>query len=164
MNFENVIKVFKLDEGDGPPGMHGKAYQDSKGYWTIGRGHLIGAKLTDLKISQHIIEELFKEDFNEALEEAVSVMGQAFFDSLEEPRKVALVTMLYTLGRHRFLLFHETISAMKRRNWDEVSNRILSTKWARDVDPKQQPGKGRDDRIAYMFKTGDYHPDYGITS
>lgn len=152
-----ALKVFELDEGrvDHP-------YRDSVGKYTIGIGHLIGDHLADLKLSQHIIDELFKEDLAIAIREARLVVGGIFFDGMVPARKIALVSMLYTLGRNKFLQFAETIDAMKREDWDEVANRILKAKWARDVDPKQRVGEGRDDRVAFMFATGEFHPDYNI--
>jgi len=155
--FDAASKIFKHDEGD-----KNHPYRDSKGLWTIGRGRLIGEELTELKISDHIIEELFKEDLATAIREARLVLGNSFFNSLNQPRQLAVVSMLYTLGQNKFLKFEETIDAMKRHDWDEVARRILAAKWARDVDPRQRPGVGRDDRVAYMFKTGEFHPEYGI--
>lgn len=161
ISFYNAASaVFTLDEGTGPPG--GRPYKDTKGYWTIGIGHFIGERLEDLKLSPEMIEHLFTEDLATAIREARFVVGNTFFDNLSIPRQIALVSMLFTLGRNKFLKFEQTIDAMKEHNWEEVANRILASKWARDVDPKQRHNEGRDDRIAYMFKTGEFHPQYGI--
>lgn len=155
--FEAASKIFKLDEGHS-----NLPYKDSKGYWTIGRGRLIGEELTDLKISDHIIEELFKEDLATAIRSARLILGNTFFDALPDARKLAIISLLYTLGQNKFLKFVETIEAMKRNDWNDVARRVLAAKWSRDVDPKQRPGIGRDDRIAYMFKHGTFHPEYKI--
>jgi len=160
--YDAALRVFELDEGSGQPGKDGIPYKDTKGYWTIGRGHLIGESLTDLKLSSRMIEELFKEDLGTAIREARLVVGSLFFDGLTPARQVALVSMLYTLGRNKFLRFEETIDAIKRNDWQEVGRRVLASKWASDVDPKKRLGIGRDDRVAYMFVTGDFHPYYGI--
>ena len=161
MNFYQLAStVFTLDEGTGPPG--GKPYKDMKGSWTIGIGHFIGERLEDMRLSPEMIDALFVEDLAIAIREARFVVGNTFFDNLPVPRQIALVSMLFTLGRNKFLKFEPTIEAMKQHNWEEVANRILASKWARDVDPKQRYNEGRDDRIAYMFKTGEFHPQYGI--
>ena len=160
--YENILKVFDLDEGLGAPGKEGIPYKDTKGYWTIGRGHLIGESLTDLKLSRHIIDELFKEDLAVAIREARLVVGSLLFDGLEPARQAALISMLYTLGRNKFLRFEETIDAIKRNDWQEVGRRVLASKWASDVDPRRRVGAGRDDRVAYMFTTGKFHPYYGV--
>jgi GH24 family phage-related lysozyme (muramidase) len=155
-------KIFYLDEGDGPPGLPGRPYLDTQGIWTIGRGHRIGHSLTELKLSPNVIQELFREDLAVAIRDAREVVGPIFFDSLTPARQMALITMLFTLGQNKFHLFQPTIDAMRREDWDEVSQHILLSKWARDVDPPHIPDKGRDDRVAYMFRTGDFHPYYGI--
>lgn len=162
--YDAAARIFDLDEGRGLPGREGMPYQDTKGNWTIGKGHLIGKYITDLKLSSHMIEELFKEDVNKAINESIDVVGADFYAALTPARQLALVSMLFTLGENKFLKFNETIAAMKRHDWDEVAKRILQSKWARDVDPKQREKVGRDDRVAYMFQTGEYHPDYGIKS
>lgn len=155
--FEAAAKVFTLDEGK-----KDKPYKDSKGLWTIGIGHLIGNSLTELRLSRQVIELIFQEDLAIAISDARFVVGEAFFEALLPARKIALISMLYTLGRHKFLMFDETIEAIKEYNWDKVASNILKAKWASDVDPKKRPGIGRDDRIAYMFKTGEFHEDYKI--
>lgn len=155
--FEAARKVFSFDEGE-----REKPYKDSKGYWTIGIGHLIGSNLTELKLSKEVIDLMFQEDLAIAIADARIVVGNSFFDSLLPARQMALISMLYTLGRNKFLMFDETIEAMKEYNWDKVASNILKSKWASDVDPRKRVGVGRDDRIAYMFKTGEFHEDYKI--
>lgn len=157
-----ALKVFNLDEGNGLQGRVGRPYKDSAGFWTIGRGHLIGESLTELRLSEYMIEELFKEDLATAIREARLVVGGLFFDSLEDARKIALISMLYTLGRNRFLKFEHAIEAIRNRDWESAASHILDSKWARDVDPHQVPGRGRDDRVAYMFRTGKFPEDYKI--
>lgn len=159
---EAAVKVFKLDEGDGEPGREGMPYRDSKGLWTIGRGHFIGERLEDLWLSPAVISAIFQEDLDTARLDAIDIFTPEFFYCLEPARQIAIVSMLFTLGYEKFLKFHETIAAIKTKDWDTVSARILQTKWARDVDPKQRKDEGRDDRIAYMFRTGYFHPDYGV--
>lgn len=159
---EAAAKVFKLDEGDGEPGREGMPYRDSKGFWTIGRGHFIGKNLEDLRLPSDVIQALFEDDLERVHNEACELFGDGFFYALESPRRLAILTMFFTLGAEGFSKFHETIAAIKAEDWDTVSARILQTKWAKDVDPKQRKEEGRDDRVAYMFRTGRFHPDYGV--
>lgn len=163
--YDAFVKVADLDEGiseNNKPAKYGMPYKDSQGYWTIGRGHLIGKELTELKLSQRIVDELFMEDLAIAIRDAKAVIGVNYFNSLCLPRQVAVVSLTYTLGKNKFLKFDETIEAIIHGYWDSASAHVLASKWARDVDPKQRPGIGRDDRVAYMLKTGEFHPDYGI--
>lgn len=151
-------KIFDLDEG-----VKQQPYKDSQGNWTIGRGHLIGDKIENFVLPLEAVELIFDRDLSTAIREAQFSVGTSFYNSISPARQLALVTMLFTLGRNKWLKFDETMAAIETRNWDAVSAHILNSKWARDVDPEQRPNEGRDDRIAYMFRTGDFHPDYKIT-
>jgi GH24 family phage-related lysozyme (muramidase) len=160
---QKAIKVFDLDEGKGKPGRPGQPYLDSKGYWTIGRGHFIGKDLTALKLPDFIIDALFFHDISRCIKEAEIVFGKDFFESLPDARKLAIITLFFTMGGTKVTSqFDETIQVIQRREWDNVARRVFTWQWARDVDPKQRPGEGRDDRVAYMFKTGEFPPEYGI--
>lgn len=152
-----AIKVFDLDEGT-----KRKVYKDSKGFWTIGRGHLIGNSLESLELPPAVIEALFQHDLGIAIYAARRIFGNQFFDQQLPARQMAIVSMIFTLGEAGFRGFDETIEQIKAENWDNVAERILKTKWARDIDPRQREGFGRDDRISFMFKTGDFHPEYKI--
>lgn len=155
--YRAAAKVFDLDEGTKK-----KVYKDSKGYWTIGRGHLIGSSLENMELPPEVIEVLFYHDLGKAIYSARQIFGNQFFDAQLPARKMAIVSMLFTLGEEGFRQFNETIEQIKLENWSNVAERILKTKWARDVDPKQREGFGRDDRISYMFKTGEFHPEYKV--
>lgn len=155
--FEKADKVFTLDEGNKQT-----PYKDTKGFWTIGKGHLIGERLEDFKLSKKIVNELFKEDLARAIAGARLVFGVEFFDTLDDVRKIAILTLLYTLGYRKLLQFKETVPAIMNKDWKKVHDLLLSTKWAKDVDPQQRKNQGRDDRIAQMFLTGKFPEYYGI--
>lgn len=157
-----ALKIFELDEGRGPPGREGFPYLDTKGNWTIGRGHFIGKDLKNLHLSDKVIELLFAEDFARHEQDAALSIGVSTYASLNQPRQLALISLVYTMGFAKFQLWIDTIAAIKASNWEKVSDNILQSKWARDVDPRQRDGVGRDDRIAYMFRCGHFHPDYKI--
>lgn len=157
--YTSAKKVFDLDEG-----CKQSPYKDTKGYWTIGRGHFIGEDIRNLRLSLDMVDRLFFEDFGRCYREAALILGENFFLSLSPARKMAVITLLFTMGGPTVTeQFKETIEAIKAESWDDVANRVFTWKWAKDVDPKQVPGKGRDDRVAYMFRTGEFHPEYGVS-
>jgi GH24 family phage-related lysozyme (muramidase) len=155
--YRAAAKVFDLDEGT-----RKKVYKDSKGFWTVGRGHLIGKSLESLELPSEVIEALFQHDLGIAIYAARRIFTNQFFDAQLPARQMAIVSMIFTLGEEGFKEFDETINQIRMQNWDNVADRILKTKWARDIDPKQREGLGRDDRISYMFKTGEFHPEYKV--
>ena len=159
--FDAALKVFKLDEGEGEkPGM---PYKDIYDNWTIGIGHLIGKNLESLRLSNAIVDALFREDLAKSIALARLILGSDFFNGLCLPRQIAFVSLAFTMGRG-LLSFDETIRLARSGDWEGVAAHVMSSKWARDVDPKQRKGRGRDDRIAYMFEKGEFHPDYGVAS
>ena len=154
---QKAAKVLDLDEG-----FEEEAYKDSKGYWTIGRGHLLGRSISDVRFSKSVLEFIFAEDIEVHWQEAIKIFGKEFLDELEDARQIAILSLVFTLGGDKFGRFTSTIPAIKAKDWARASDLILSTKWARDVDPKQVPGKGRDDRVALMLRTGLFPREYGI--
>ena len=146
--------VLGLDEG-----LSLTPYKDTKGNWTIGVGYLIGKELTDLKLSLPVVYAMLSEKMCEAMADLHSVFGGAF-NSFERGRQLALLSMMYSLGRTRFLGFVKMIAAVKAGDWKQAAIESLDSKWARDVDPRQRPGVGRDDRVAFMLRTGEVHPEY----
>ena len=103
--FEKADIVFSLDEGNRPT-----PYKDTKGFWTIGKGHLIGDRLEDFKLTQNIINQLFREDLARAIAGARLIFGIQFFDALDDVRKIAILTLLYTLGYRKLLKFRDSNS------------------------------------------------------
>jgi lysozyme len=156
-SFDPLIRnILNLDEG-----RHYEPYLDSKGYWTIGVGYLIGKDLQDLKLSWNVVEAMLKETIEIAVEDCEQVLGDDFKQA-NEARQLALVSMMFNLGRERFSGFRRMIAAIKAGDWGKAAFEATNSKWARDVDPKQREGLGRDDRLAYMLKTGEVHSYYKL--
>jgi lysozyme len=136
-------------------------YKDTKGYWTIGVGYFIGVDLSYLKLSWDVVQKMLEEKIEESLRDLHQIFG-GYFDTIGAPRQLALLSMIYSLGKSRFMGFSKMIMAIKDQNWELASYECKHSKWASDVDPKGLEGKGRDDRVAYMLRTGELHPEYPI--
>lgn len=149
-------KVLTFDEG-----YSNRPYKDTKGYWTIGVGHFIGADLENFKVSNAVVDVMLKEDIEAHLSYVQGVFGLQFFNSLDIVRQVALLSLGFNLGVN-LLQFKNTIELIKQRKWGEACVNLAKSKWAKDVDPKQITGKGRDDRIIYMLKEGKFPQEYGL--
>ena len=155
--YDAADRVFFMDEGDGD----GRPYLRAEG-WTIGRGHFIGERIEMLKLSPEAIQAQFRCDLAVAIRTARSAIGAEFFDNMAQARQMALVTLAFTMGEVRLKKFEPSIELMRQGDWQAVADRVQTWKWASDVDPKRIPDKGRDDRIAYMFRTGTYPEYYGL--
>jgi len=137
-------------------------YRDSKRLWTIGVGRLIGDNLTDLKLSFPIVMQMLQEDIEKHYKEACMIFGREWLEAQLVGRQLAILTLVFTLGRTRLSAFHQTVPAIRRGQWDEAAELLKLTKWASDVDPLHREGEGRDDRICYMLRTGEIHADYKV--
>lgn len=138
-------------------------YLDTKGNWTIGVGFLIGKRLEDLVLSKSTIDFMLEEQINICVKELIEIFGIDDFNTWETPRQVALISMIYNLGKTRFLGFIKMVQAIKLGNWKVAANECLLSKWAKDVDPHQLPDSGRDDRLAFMIREGQFHEIYKIS-
>ncbi len=132
----------KADEG-----LRLKAYKDTRGNLTIGYGHT-GPDVTEgLEITKERADELFEEDFEEAVTEAAQAVP--FFSALDGPRKGALVNMAFNMGGKKLAEFHGTLAALDSGDWTSAALHLMNTRYARQV-------KGRAVRIAYRLRTGEY--------
>lgn len=152
----DLTKVLIHDEG-----IRETPYKDTAGFWTIGVGHFIGNDITQLKLSKNAINAQLQDDIVAHINFVQNIFGVDFYHSLDPARRAALVSLAFNLGVN-LLKFVNTIELIKQKKWDEVCVNLAKSKWARDVDPKQRVGEGRDDRIINMFKTGKFPQEYKI--
>lgn len=135
-------------------------YRDSKGQWTIGVGYYIGKELTNLRLSFDVIQLMLTEKIEVHLEDLCQVFGEERFNNLADARQFALLTMMFGMGRQRFETFAHMIRAIIQQDWSKAALEAKDSNWAKDVDPHQRRGVGRDDRVAFMLETGQMHPYY----
>jgi GH24 family phage-related lysozyme (muramidase) len=149
--------VLRFDEG-----VRKSPYKDTKNLWTIGVGRLIGSDLETLTISDSVIDAMLEEDIATAAEDACLVIGAQAWEGLGVARKVAVISLLFTLGRTKFSKFVRTIAAIREGDFVRASQEVLMSKWAQDVDPKNRKGVGRDDRIAHMLRFDSFPKEYDL--
>lgn len=154
--YTSTKKVLKVDEGVKP-----SPYLDSKGFWTIGVGHFIGLDFKKLVLPPEAVEIILDRDIEIHLDLTIRVFGKGFFNSLDEVRQVGLFCLAFNMGA-RIYTFKETIGLIKQSRWAEAANNLRVSKWARDVDPRQREGIGRDDRIIKMIEFGTLDEAYKI--
>jgi len=154
---QKTIQVLEQDEGK-----KNRPYRDTKGLWTIGVGRLIGQSLEQITLSDKIIEEMLAEDLAAKYKDAVRLFGEDWLEEQTEARQTAIISLMFSLGIAKLSAFTQTVPAIKKEKWDSAAELLLKTKWAHDVDPKKRTGAGRDDRIAYMLRTGEYPPEYDL--
>ncbi len=146
--------MLSLDEGD-----RDRPYDDKTqlrvrapvGNITIGRGRNLDAK----PLSRAAIEFLFDEDLNDALQIAVDFVGIGCWERLTENRQLALLNLAFNIG-NRLRTFQKMLAAIKAEDYPIAGLELRRSLWALQVDPKERPGIGRDDRVINLLEKDRY--------
>lgn len=118
-------------------GYENVVYLDSRGFPTVGIGHLVlpedNLKLGD-RISDARIEQLFQRDAQKAFDAAKS---QAIDLGRYEPNFIAALTEVnFQLGTGWPRVFANTYTALRSGEWRKAINNIKSSAWAKQT-PKR---------------------------
>lgn len=148
----NALRMLEVDEGRVPT-----PYKDSLGFWTIGIGRYIGPALTELKLSNRIIEEMLREDVEVAWTSVIKIFGADRVCKWTNGRRLALLNLLFNLGETRFLKFAPTIALMKEGRWEEAATRLERSLWYKQVGKRAL-------RVVQMIRTGGVHERYSLGS
>ena len=122
-------------------GFKTELYYDHLGNPTIGVGHLLTEPMSETTIGLMLLEDIKRAEVDL---DAVLPKWREF----QEARRLALLDMMFNLGKPRFCKFVNMIQAIKAGDWKEASNQAIRSKWRRQV------GK-RAVRIARMLRDGD---------
>lgn len=141
----NLVRYKKHAERE--EGRVNHAYQDSKGYWTIGIGTLI-----DPRKGGYISNEAIDFLFNEKVEEKIKDLdiNLSWWRDLDEVRAMVILDMCYNMGIGGLLTFKNTLALIKDGRYKEASQRLLLSKAA------TQDAPNRYKRLAQMLDTGEY--------
>jgi len=122
------------------------AYEDSRGYLTIGVGRLIDEKLGG-GLSDDEIDYLLANDIKRCQAEAETY---EWFAGLNEPRQAVIISLLFNLGGPRLSKFFKMRAALEEGDYATAASEMLDSKWAVQV------GKRADEMAAMMF-SGEWH-------
>ena len=138
------------------------AYQDTRGFWTIGVGHLLpdprDPKWRGYKISQEACDKLFQMDWVKHIDLVRKYAPWAL--EFDEVRRYVIVDMTFNLGIEPFdgdgfkdwPIF---VRQLRANDWAAAAANMRSTLWARQV-------KGRAERLARMIETGAWPNEPGV--
>jgi lysozyme len=139
MNREILARELHRDEGEV---LH--AYQDSRGFWTLGIGRLI-----DKSMGGGIThdEALFLLENDIAKVEADLDRELPWWRALDEVRQRVLANMAFNLGIRKLLGFKNTLAAVQRGDYEAAAKGMLKSLWAKQVGQRAE-------RLAAMMRTG----------
>lgn len=119
-----------LDQLTRHEGFRSSAYQDSKGYWTIGIGRMVDKRLKG-GISLEEAQVLLQNDLDRCASELNSKLP--WWKNLSENRRYVLLNMCFNLGITKLLGFKNTLAMIQQGNYDGAAKGMLNSKWATDV-------------------------------
>ena len=122
MSTEGLRKMLEGEEG-----RRRTVYKDSMGIATIGVGrNLEGKGLDDSEINY-----LLENDIIDVYEDAKRM--HPWILELSEPRRDALLAMLFQLGLNKFSQFQLMLAAARAGHWDEAARQLLDSTFAKQV-------------------------------
>ena len=118
----SLIEKIKEHEG-----FRDKVYKCSEGFDTIGYGFAIKDLVLDEDIAEMILERKLKK-----LTDAIRSKIDWFDDSPQEVQDV-VTNMCYQIGLSGFLKFKKTIYYLETEQYQEASEEMLDSLWARQT-------------------------------
>ena len=122
------------------------AYQDTRGFWTIGVGRLIDARKGD-GLSQDEIEYLLDNDIKKITEQVHKFLP--WVSKLNDARRAVLIGMAFQMGVRGLLGFKRTLGSIEDGQYFEAAVEMLQSEWA-----KQTPERAH--RLATQMETGEW--------
>lgn len=135
------------------------SYMDTKGFWTIGVGHLLGRERRMFSITEAECDALLDADIAVAEGAARRVLDpNNYWHLLDDVRQRALVNMAFNRGEQHMRtsttitpLIAQALSGMAGPFasvlWRAVGKAIIDSPWGKQIGE-------RGDRLAYMLETG----------
>jgi lysozyme len=122
------------------------AYQDSRGYWTIGHGICIDARTGGGLTPQESARLL-----DNRIGTAIRDLSQRcpWFDPLDDVRQVVIANMAYNLGVGGVAGFRKMIAALERADYRAAAREMVLSRWS------VQTG-ARANRLATMMASGQW--------
>lgn len=141
-NINNIEDQLIADEGKKP-----SAYQDKLGFWTVGIGTCIDARLgcglTD-------DEQLYL--LRNRVRDRILAINQRWpwTVELDEVRMGVLINMSYQMGVHGLADFKHFLDALQRRDYPAAKAAMLDSLWGKSQDV------ARATRLSIQVETGEW--------
>ena len=118
-------------------GYRTKAYKDTKGYWTVGIGHLLSKTVSfeGLVWSDAKVRTVFENDLDSSLRSAKEIFPQ--YETLPPNVQLAILDMIFNLGGNGFRQFKTVIRMINAGRYKDAAVAALDSKWARQDVPNR---------------------------
>jgi len=120
---KNKLKLFLIKH----EGLELKPYHCPAGKLTIG----VGRNIEDNGISEDEAIYLLENDIKRCEKELKEIFED--FETLPENVKIALIDMIFNLGKTRFLKFKKMIQAIKDKDFIKAAEEAKNSHWCKQV-------------------------------
>lgn len=154
----DIFSMLKYDEG-----LKTVIYKDTRGYYTIGIGHLVSTnpslsvaisvldaslgRSTNGAISTNEAQSLFTSDVAKAQSSLTTVGLGDLVTSLDPIRQAALINMSFQLGARGVAAFKNSMSLLRAQNWEQAAIELKNSAWYNQTT-------NRASRVIETFRTG----------
>ncbi len=122
------------------------AYNDSRGYVTIGIGRNIDRRCEN-GLSKDEIYYLLNNDLRACI---AKIDSYIWYINSDEIRQGVLIELCFNMGLDNLLKFHDFLNFMQQKNYVGASQSLLDSAWSKEVQ------KTRVDDIIARLKNGIY--------
>lgn len=144
---ENEMQLcFELRRDEG---IRYSPYKDSRGFLTVGVGHLIASPMPSgwtFPLDDVEVDALLESDLMSAYADLDRALP--WWSEMNDVRQRVICNMIFNLGLTKLLGFKNTLAAMRQGRYADAALDMLNSAWAQQVG-------ARAIRLAYMMKTGE---------
>lgn len=133
---EDAVSFVKSNEG-----FRRDLYMCSAGKLTIGYGF----NIEDRGISERQADLILRDQLIECVVDLREIFPSWYL--FTDHRHIALIDMMFNLGRARFVGFRKMIAAIKAHDWGKAADEAKDSRWYNQVGKR-----GR--RVVYMLRVG----------
>lgn len=138
-----LVLELRRDEG-----VRYSPYNDSRGYLTVGVGHLITGTMPGgwtFPLDDGQVDALLESDLMTVYSDLDNALP--WWEDLNDVRQRVICNMCFNLGLPKLLGFTNTLAAMRQGRYADAANGMLNSAWASQVGVRAV-------RLANMMRTG----------
>ncbi len=91
----------------------------------------VGRNLDDVGLSQDEIDLMLTNDINRVIKDLTDHL--AWWNSMDEPRRIVLANMCFNMGISRLLQFHNMLTALQSGDYQKAADEMVDSAWYKQV-------------------------------
>lgn len=137
MNLDRVAARLRQEEG-----RRTTVYKDSRGYWTVGDGICVDARVRGAGLTSAMCDALMSLSLADRAAELARRIP--FWAQLNDARQDALLDMSFNLGVDGLMGFHEMLKALQAGDYARAGRECRAKRWIAQVGAARVEAIARD--------------------